>query len=297
MVVITGATGNTGRPICEELLDAEVPIRVLTREASKAADLKEKGAEVMEGSWNDKAFLKKAFDGADGVYAMIPPAMESENYYKFQKEYADAMAAALKACKVPSVVSLSSIGAQLESGNGVVKGLHYMEEQFNAIEGLHCLHLRPAYFMENLLAQIGNIKQQGMIISPLKGNLRFPMVSVGDIAMVAAVELEECDFDGNNVREILGAENASMTEVANVIGNALGMDELQYQQIPTDQFIEYMSTEGGTSQDFAIQMAEYVEGMNQATVFKGVKRTMTNSTPTSIEDWVEDVFVPAYNAS
>ena len=106
------------------------------------------------------------------------------------------MAEAMRECKIKYVVSLSSQGAHLESGSGVVLGLHKMENILNRIEGLNTLHLRPTYFMENTLGMIGLIKQAGIMGSPIKPDLTFPVIATKDIADYAAKRLLALDFKG-----------------------------------------------------------------------------------------------------
>lgn len=80
------------------------------------------------GDTSDVELLKKAFNGATAVYAMIPLAWQAENYTDHQVTHAKAIAEALEFCKVKYVVSLSSVGAHLESNSGVVLGLNKMEK-------------------------------------------------------------------------------------------------------------------------------------------------------------------------
>jgi hypothetical protein len=62
-----------------------------------------------------------------------------------------AIARALRNARVKFVVSLSSIGAHLGEKTGPIRGLHNQEVCLNDIKDLNVIHLRPAYFMENLL--------------------------------------------------------------------------------------------------------------------------------------------------
>ncbi|VAV84342.1 hypothetical protein MNBD_BACTEROID02-806, partial [hydrothermal vent metagenome] len=61
MYVITGATGNTGKVIATKLLEAGKKVRIIARNAEKAKELTDKGAELFQGSTNDVGLLKKAF--------------------------------------------------------------------------------------------------------------------------------------------------------------------------------------------------------------------------------------------
>jgi len=87
-------TGNTGSIIAFTLLDAGKQVRIITRDAEKAKDLIEKGAELFQGSTNDVEMLKKAFIGANTVYAVIPMNMQAADYTSFQMEHVNAIAEA-----------------------------------------------------------------------------------------------------------------------------------------------------------------------------------------------------------
>jgi hypothetical protein len=62
---------------------------------------------------------------------------------------------AIKGSTIKHVVTLSSVGAHLNSGAGVVQGLHYMEQLFNTLEGVNVLHLRPSYSYNEIVQIYG----------------------------------------------------------------------------------------------------------------------------------------------
>jgi uncharacterized protein YbjT (DUF2867 family) len=283
MYVITGATGNTGKVIASTLLEAGKKVRIIGRDAEKAKELTDKGAELFQGSTDNIELLKNAFDGATAVYAMLPMNMKAENYTAFQMKHANAIAEAMESCKVKYVVSLSSQGAHLESGSGVVLGLHKMEQLFNKIEGLNTLHLRPCYFMENTLGMVGLIKESGIMGSPIKGNLSMPVIATKDIADYAAKRLLALDFEGNNYQDLLGARNVTYAEMAKVFGAAIGKPDLNYVEFPYEDFKgAFMGM--GASESVADNMNEFLERVNAGDVFFA-ERTKESTTPTTIEEF------------
>lgn len=149
--------------------------------------------------------LTKAFSGAKAVYAMIPPSMTSPDYRGDQDRAVNAIAEALGQAGVEYVVSLSSVGADKSEGTGPVAGLHYLEQTLNRIPGLHVLHLRPGYFMENTLAQIGIIQTMDISAGPLRPDLTLPMIATRDIGTAAAKALLALDFSVTQTRELLGS--------------------------------------------------------------------------------------------
>jgi len=292
MYVITGATGNTGKVIASALLEVGKKVRIVSRDAEKTKELTDKGAELFHGSTDDVELLKKAFDGATAVYAMLPMNMQAEDYTAFQMQHANAIAEAMEFCKVKNVVTLSSQGAHLESGTGIVLGLHKMEQLFNKIEGLNTLHLRPCYFMENTLGMIGLIKESGIMGSPIKGDLSIPVIATKDIANYAAKRLLALDFEGNNYQDLLGARNVTYAEMAKVYGAAIGKPDLNYVEFPYADFkAAFMGM--GASENVADKMNEFLKRVNAGEVFIA-ERNEGNTTPTTIEDF-SHTFKYVYN--
>ena len=287
MYVITGATGNTGKIIASKLLEAGKKVRIISRNAEKAKDLTDKGAELFIGDTSDAELLKKAFNSATAVYAMIPIDWKAVNYTEHQVRHANAIAEALRECKVKYVVSLSSLGAHLESDSGVVLGLHKMENIFNKIEGLNTLHLRPTYFMENSLGMIGLIKQAGIMGSPIKPNLSFPVIATKDIANYALRRLLTLDFKGQNIQNLLGARDVSYPEMAKVYGKAIGKNDLKYVEFSFADFKDTLMKQMGTSESVADNFNEFIKAMNEGKIMAHARRDAESTTPTTIEEFAQ----------
>jgi uncharacterized protein YbjT (DUF2867 family) len=283
MYVITGATGNTGKIIASTLLEAGKKVRIIARNAEKAKELTDKGAELFQGTTDDVALLNKAFDGATAVYALIPANMQAADYTTYQLNHANAIAEAITTCNVKHVVSLSSQGAHLASNSGIIFGLHKMEVLFNNIDGVNTLNLRPCYFMENTLGMVGMIKDAGIMGSPIKGDLSFPVIATKDIANYAAKRLLALDFEGNNHQDLLGARNVTYAEMTKVYGAAIGKPELNYVEFPYADFKgAFMGM--GASESFADKMNEFLTRVNAGDIFIA-ERNGTNTTPTTIEEF------------
>jgi len=284
MYVITGATGNTGKPITLALLEAGKKVRIISRDAEKARELTDKGAELFVGETNNVELLKKAFEGANAVYAMIPMSWISKDYTAHQVEHARAIAEAVEYCGVKHVVSLSSQGAHLESGSGVVLGLHKMEKIFDDVEGLHALHLRPSYFMENTLGMVDLIKQAGIMGSPLKGDNSLPVIATKDIAEYAIKRLLALDFEGKSYQDLLGARDVTYNEMAKVYGSAIGKPDLQYVEFSYEDFKKSMVEQMGASANVADNFNDFIKSVNKGKVDDGVRNT-ESTTPTTIEEF------------
>lgn len=294
MYVIAGATGNTGKPIAEALLKAGKQVRIISREKDKAAALVAQGAELIEGSSTDRATLTQAFTGATAAYVLVPPAYQSPDFRAFQAEATENIAAAIEASGIKNVVTLSSIGAHMTSGAGVVQGLHHMEQRLNKIEGVNILHLRPSYFLENTLGQVGAVKMMGAMASPLRGDLKMPMIATSDIAAYAAKRLLALDFSGKSHQDLLGARDMSYDELAPIYGAAIGKPDLKYMQIPNEAFKDIMINQWHTSQSLADNMCEFLDACNAGQAGSAAVRDAESTTPTSVEQFAH-TFAYVYN--
>jgi uncharacterized protein YbjT (DUF2867 family) len=291
MCVILGASGNTGSIIANFLLAKGEKVRVMGRDAGRLQRFVGKGAEASTADVSDAAALAKAFRGARAAYLLLPPITSRED----QERESDAIAKAVKESGLSYAVYLSSYGAQVPEGTGPVAGLHSSEEKLNAISGLNVLHLRAAYFMENNLAAIGMIHGTGIFGHALLPNLKMPMIATRDVGDYAAQRLLDLDFSGKQMRELLGERDLSMTEATTIIARGIGKPDLRYVQLPYDQ-MEQALTQMGLSSKKAAVYIEMFNAMNTGVLAALEPRSPENSTPTSFEQFVQDVFAPAYHA-
>src|SRR5260370_8684780 len=251
MYVVTGATGNTGHIVAQKLLANGQKVRAIGRSADRLQAIAAEGAEPFIADLIDKQALTKAFTGARAVYAMVPPpSAYTQDYRAYQDRISDAIAAALTAAKVPYAVTLSSFGADKPDKTGPVVGLYNLEQKLNKIAGLNVLHLRPGYFMENTFSQIDIIQAMGITAGPLSPDLKLPMIATRDIGAAAAEELLKLGFQQKQTREIQGQRDLTMTEVAAMIGKAIGKPGLPCKQLPDEQ-VRAGITQMGMSLDMA----------------------------------------------
>ena len=293
MYVITGASGNCGHVLAEKLLDAGKKVRAVGRSAERLQRLKARGAELFVCDLTEGTALTKGFEGAEGVFVMLPPSMTSPDYRKEQDGITDSVTAAIEKAGVKHAISLSSFGADKAKGTGPVVGLHNLERRLNAISGLNVLHLRAGYFMENTLAQIGIIKSLGAAAGPVRADVTLPLIATQDIGAYAAQALIGLHFSGQQTHELLGQRDLSMSEAASIIGAEIGRPGLAYKQLPND-LVRKALTETGTSQNVADLILEMAEAINSGHMAAREKRTMENTTPTTFETFVREVFAPQF---
>lgn len=293
MYVITGATGNTGSLIANRLLDAGKKVRVVGRSKEKLQPFVARGAEAFTGDVADADAMIRAFDGAQAVYAMIPPSMTGD-YRATQEKASDALAAAVAKAGVKHVVALSSVGADKPEGTGPIAGLHNLEEKLNAIANLNALYLRPTYFMENFLEMIPVIKQMGTLAAGNRDDLPMGMIATRDIGARAADELLKLTFTGHSTRELLGPREYTFSEAAGILGKAIGKPGMGYMQAPL-MMVEQALMQMGMSKQMAQLLNEMTRAMNDGTVAPREPRSAENTTPATLEQFADEVFAPAFH--
>ncbi len=293
MHVVMGASGNTGHIVADNLLTRGEKVRAIGRDAAHLQLLAAKGAELFIADATDSSALAKAFHGADSAYVMIPPDLTSKDPLGYSNRVSDAIAAALQTAGTKNVVVLSSVGAELSSGTGPVVGLHNLEQKLNQIGSANVLYLRCGYFMENTLPQVNAIRQMGAVAGPLRPDLKLPLIATRDIGNAAADVLSHSAFRGKQTRELLGQRDLSYTEVAASIGKAIGKSDLKYVQLPDDQFRGAL-VQMGMSEPMANLLLEMTQTLNSGRMRALEPRTPQNTTPTSYETFVNEVFLQAY---
>jgi uncharacterized protein YbjT (DUF2867 family) len=293
MYAILGASGNTGHVVAKTLLERGQKVRAIGRNATHLQPLATKGAEVFVADVTDAAALTKAFQDADSAYVMIPPNPTSNDPLGYENRVSDAIATAVRSTRVKNIVSLSSIGADKPTGTGPVVGLYNLEQKLNRVDTINVLYLRAGSFMENTLGQAGAIRMMGSAVGPIRPDLKLPMIASRDIGAFAADALLQLAFHGKQIQELHGQRDLDYSEVATIIGKAIGKPKLAYVLASDDQ-IRAAFVQMGMSEQFARLMLEMAAALNSGYMRALEPRTARNTTPTSFETFVAQVFVPAY---
>ncbi len=293
-IVITTPTGNIGSPLARTLLDRGASITVIARDAAKVQDLADRGARVVLGSHGDAALLTEATRDAAALFVLSPPDWQIQDIRAHYRQFGAAAAQAIEANHIPHVVHLSSVGADLPEGTGPVVGLYEVEQQLNATTA-NVAHLRPAYFMENTLGQIGAIAQAGSLFTTFDGDTRFPMIATADIAARAADLLDARDWTGTRIVELMGAEEVSYNQVAAALSEVLGKP-LAHVTVTAEQQRDAM-IEMGASAVLADSFHELAMSVQEGRVQFHEERGAANTTPTTYPEFAQQVFKGAYQAA
>ena len=220
MFVVLGATGNTGSAVVETLLNNKQPVRVIVRSIEKGAGWKAKGAEVVVASLDDVSALTKAFEGANGVYLLVPPNYGAEAWLADQRQRMDRAAETVQKSGVEHVVFLSSVGGHLHGGTGPIRAASYGEQALGCIAKRLTI-LRPCYFMDNWAPVIGAAKTQGILPTFIAPQAKIPMISTKDIGRIGAERLMS-GGRGKQIVEMAGPEEYSPDQAASALSQILG---------------------------------------------------------------------------
>lgn len=294
--VVCGASGRVGSRVAHELLANGHEVRVVGRHPDRLGDLAARGADVRAGSLRDAGFLSEVMRGADAAFVLSPVDVTQQDVNAAQWEFVQATATAVKNSRIRHVVALSSWGAELTESVGGIIGCHWLEQSLDQVDGLNAVHLRPVWFMENFLWNIGLIKAVGINGLAIAPEVSFPTIATSDIAAVAVDYLHTLSFEGRTIRYLNGARDYTMQEVTRAIGETIGRPDLGYVQLPDGIARKGMIDSGGLTPDAARLALEINHGINSGTVH-AEPRSTHNSTPTTLEDFMRTTFAPTFHAA
>ena len=257
MFAVTGITGNVGGEVAKSLLAAGRKVRAVVRDERKGEEWKQQGCESAVADIHDAESLKKAFAGAEGVFAMAPPVFDPKPGFPEARSMAAALRAALEAAKPGRVVYLSTIGAQATRENLLTQ--HTITEKELIGAGVPITFLRPGWFMENFAWDVAPAREKGVIPSFLHPlDKVFPMVATEDIGRVAAELLEET-WTGVRVVELEGPRRVSPNDVAATFSKLLGKT-VRMEVVPREKWEGSFRAQGITNPLPRVQM---LDGFNE----------------------------------
>jgi len=137
------------------------------------------------------------------------------------------------------------------------------------------------------------IQKFGMLAGPVRSDVKLPIIATRDIGGVAAESLLKLNFEGKHSRELHGARDVSYDDAARIIGASIGKPDLAYKQLPAEQ-LKPALMQMGMSSNMADLLLEMAEALNSRHMTPLEPRTPASTTPTTIETFVKEVFLPAY---
>jgi len=177
-ILVTGATGNVGRNVVEQLVNRGADVRALVRDPSKASF--PAGVDVVQGDLLDVDSLRSAFAGVSTLFLLNGVVAD---------EYTQALVALAVAREagIERIVYLSVIHSDIYVNVPHFAGKFGVERMIEQM-GLHATILRPAYFMDNEVTIKDVITGYGIYPMPI-GARGLAMVDARDVGEIAAIEL------------------------------------------------------------------------------------------------------------
>ena len=288
-VAIVTPTGNIGSKLAPRLLEAGAELILLCRDPKKVSALAARGARVEVGDLKDGDYVARAAQGADALFWLNPPDFSTPDVHALQASLGRNAAEAVRKNGIKRVVNLSSMGAQVQSGTGLIAGLHRVESVLNG-SGASVTHLRAAYFMENYLFSLDTIRTAGSVFLPVRGDTQIPMAATQDIAQVATECFLDTSWTGTRVRGVLGPKDLTFDEAAGVLSDALGR-EARHVTVTPDQAREAFLGMGA-SPDMADKYVEMYQSFDNGTFKVAEPRNAETTTPTTLADFGRAVMKP-----
>jgi NAD(P)H dehydrogenase (quinone) len=218
MYVIAGITGNTGAAAAEALLARGKSVRAIVRDESRAAAWAARGVELRRADLADAESLAQALEGAAGAYLLAPPLSEDGEHAALYVAVARSVRTAALRAGLPHLVFLSSEGAHIPAGTGVIRSLHLAETEL-AGAAPRVTFLRASYFQDNWRAVLPVAAAEGTLPTML-GDGKRAMVAAADVGRAAAALLLE--ENPPDVVNLTGPEDYAPSDVAAALGAALG---------------------------------------------------------------------------
>jgi uncharacterized protein YbjT (DUF2867 family) len=225
-ILVTGATGNIGRKVVDELLARGAgDVRALTTNPARAA--LPPAVDVAVGYLRKVETLPAAFEGVTAMYLAPTP---------------DTVEEVLRLARAAGVQHVVDLSGEHESWWGDVA---------KAVEasGMAWTHLSPGDFMENTLDWAPQITATDAVREPYPASRSTP-IAMQDIARVAAVALTRSGYEGRSL-PLTGPEILSRVDLVERIGEARGK-KVEFVQVTRDEAVQALRSAMGDQAEWYV---------------------------------------------
>jgi len=290
VIIITAPAGQIGHQVLGNVLSTGEPIRVIARDPSGLPAEARERVEVIQGSHGDIDVVDQAFAGADAVFWLVPPDPHANSAEAAYVDFTRPACDAFKRHGVQRVVGISALGRGTVAARhaGLATASLAMDDLI-AGTGVSYRALTMPSFMDNLLRQVPAIKDRGVFVTPISGDRKLPSCATRDIAAAAARLLLDGSWSGAGHVAVLGPEDLSFNEMAQIMSEVLSQP-VRYQQIP-GQALKDRLTGAGMSDAMAQATVDMMIAKDQG-LDNAEPRTPESTTPTSFREWCEEVLKP-----
>jgi uncharacterized protein YbjT (DUF2867 family) len=221
MIVVTGATGNIGRPLTQALAEAGQEVTAVSRHTTAVPN----GVHHVVADLAEPAGLKPALAGAKALFLLL-----SGDLHATGANPADLIGEAA-ACGVRRVVLLSTLGVVTRPSGHTRIAMRALEDTLRE-SGMEWAVLRPGGFASNALWWAESVRTQQLVAAPF-GDIGVPIIDPADIAAVAAACLLD-DRHIGGVYELTGPEVITPRQQAEAIAAALG-SPVRFHELTRDE--------------------------------------------------------------
>ena len=218
LILVTGATGNTGSGLVPKLLAAGARVRALVHDPAKAEPLRKLGAEAVVADLGRPETLGTALTGVGRIYLCLFNGPD-------QASHGRNLIAVARTAGRPHVVYHAASGSDRSR---IIRHIAEVERELRA-SGLPWTILRPTFYLQNMMMAIPTVKSQGAIYLPMKDG-RMAMTDVRDIVDVAAKLLLEGGHLGKTYTLTTPA-SFTIAEFADALGKEIGKP-VRYVAVP-----------------------------------------------------------------
>ncbi len=277
MILVSGATGNTGRAVVAGLLATGAPVRAMVRRTEQVG-MFPSGMQVVVADMGRPESLSAAVDGVRQMLLISPldPSLV---------ELQGRMAQAARSGGVHRIVKISTEIADPHS-DSLIGRWHGLAEKEVEATGLGFFHLRPCNFMQNLDTFAGEIQSSGSFSAPL-GSACISLVDVGDLAAVALAVLLRPELPSGSA-VVTGEDRPTYEQFAGLLSAALGRPIAYQPTEPVEALTRFLATGMPTwKARELLRMYAYLQDPNHTRTTDVVHR-FTNRSPRRFADFVKD---------
>jgi uncharacterized protein YbjT (DUF2867 family) len=276
-----GGVGSTGNHAARQLIAKRLPVRAFVHQDDERADeLRELGAEVVVGDLRTFEVVRAALDGVQSAYFTYPIA-------DGLLEATAVFAAAAREAGLQSMVNMSQITARPNHPSPAARQ-HWLAEQLLDWSGIGVTHLRPPFFLENLIFFAGQtIRADGKIYLPY-GEGRHAPVAGEDLARVAVSILTDPAAHRGKTYVATGPISLSLPEMAAVFSRVLS-HPVEYVDIPVERWRQTLS-DLGLSPHFVEHLSRVAEAHQRGEfdALTDVVETVGGASPKSLEAFIRE---------
>jgi len=233
MILVIGATGNTGGELLKLLTAAKIPTRAFIRNRAKAQELEKMGAEVFLGDLERPTTLDPALEGVEKVFVATTwgSDLPAREHVIFES---------CRSSRVKQLVKVSVLGAAEEAVSSVGRW-HFTAEEDLKNSKLPFTILRPHYFFQNIFNFTETIRSQKAFYAPM-GDGKISAIDVRDIAQVAFTALTQ-EGHLNKTYNLTGPEALSFHDWAKALSEESGKT-VRYVPVEDDEAKQALTEAG-----------------------------------------------------